>query len=71
MRFLAFYPSDSAISIFFFIDPVTKSPQFAEQAAGYHKCAEIGVTNVHILLKSQLDKANVLQKSCDKTSTVC
>jgi hypothetical protein len=56
---------------YFFIDPVTKRPQFAEQVAGHHKCAEIGVKNVHILLKSQLDMANVLKKSCDKTSTVC
>jgi hypothetical protein len=45
---------------------VTKRPQFAEQAAGHHKCAEIGVTNVHISLKSRLDMANVLKKSCDK-----
>ncbi len=56
---------------YFFVDPVTKRPQFAEQAAGHHKCAEIGVTNVHISLKSRLDMGNVLKKSCDKTSTGC
>jgi hypothetical protein len=41
---------------------VTKRLQFAEQAAVHHKCAEIGVTNVHISLKSRLDMANVLGK---------
>jgi hypothetical protein len=41
---------------------VTKHPQFAEQAAGHHKCPKIMPQNVHISLKSRLDIAKVLGK---------
>jgi hypothetical protein len=43
-------------------NPVTKRPQFVEQAAGHHKCSKIMQQNVHISLKSQLDIANMLGK---------
>jgi hypothetical protein len=43
-------------------NPVTKRPQFAEQAAGHHKCPKIMQQNVHTSLKSWLDIANVLGK---------
>ncbi len=42
--------------------PVTTRPQFAEQVAGHHKCPKIMRQNVHTLLKSRLDIANVLGK---------
>jgi hypothetical protein len=43
---------------------VTKLLQFAEQAAGHHKCPEIGVTKCPNFAekKSRLDMANVLEK---------
>jgi hypothetical protein len=45
---------------------VAKRPHFAEQAAGHHKRPKIMQQNVHILLKSQLDVANVLKNPVTK-----
>ncbi len=47
----------------FFIDTVTKRPQFAEQVGGTSQMSKIRRQNVHTSLKSRLDIANVLGKS--------
>jgi hypothetical protein len=53
MRFLAF-----------FVDPVTKRPQFAEQVGRTSQMSKNKATkNVYTSLKSRLDIANVLGKS--------
>jgi hypothetical protein len=59
MRFLAF-----------FVDPVTKRPQFAEQVGRTSQMSKNKVTkHPHFAEKPAGHRKHVGEKSCDKTST--